>query len=123
MRNIFLVLALAVIFGCSAESSSPQVTFSFPASKENSIEAREVLRELAIENNLMFEDGSRKFPGGTATTIAVAERMDGLKLVLLGAPEMGKISIAVHCHEGCEEWQGMYQVAKARFAKHWEITE
>lgn len=123
MRNIFIVLALAVMVGCSSESYSPQATFSFPASKENSIEARKVLHELAIEHDLMFEDGSRTFRSGTGTTMAVAERMDGLKLVLLGGSEMGNVSIAVHCHEGCKEWQDIYQVAKARFAEHWEITE
>ncbi|WP_126766983.1 hypothetical protein [Aliidiomarina iranensis] len=123
MRNLITILSLAIIVGCSAKTHTPQATFSIPASKENSIEARKVLHEIAIDNNLMFEDGSHKFPSGTATTIAVAERVDGLQLILLGASEVGQITIAVHCHEDCKEWQGIHQVAKSRFAKQWVISE
>lgn len=123
MRNIISVLILAITVGCSAKASSPQAKFSIPASEENSIEARKVLHEIAIGNNLIFEDGSHNFPSGTATTIAVAERVDGLNVVVLGASATGHITIAVHCHEECKEWQSMYQLAKSRFARQWNILE
>jgi hypothetical protein len=122
MKHRFLVISIILIIGCSAESLSPQATFTFEATEENVVVAREELHEFAIENNLFFEDHSHKYPSGESTVLALAKRADGLELILTGGVKSGELTIAVHCHNKCKSWRSTYDNALERFQEKWKVT-
>ena len=71
----------------------------------------------------MFEDHSHKYPSGTSTVLAIAERVDGLELMLLGGSGDKRLDIAVHCREKCTNWKGIYSSALEEFGKQWMVTQ
>jgi len=116
------VIGLVIIIGCSAESLSPQATFTFEATKENAVSAREELYKFAIENNLFFEDHSHNYPSGESVVLALAKRADGLELILLGGAKNREVTVAVHCHNKCKNWEPIYGSARERFQEKWKLT-
>lgn len=123
MHRVIVYIFMFMLVGCESKTYTPQAVFTIEGAEAKSVEARKLLHEIAIDNNLMFEDGSHEFPSGTSTVMAVAERVDGLRVVLAGASEVGRLTVAVHCHEKCSEWQAIYKVVETRYSNKWATSE
>ena len=108
---------------CSSKSYSPQAKFIFGNTKIDSAEARRVLHNFSIENNLFFHDSSHKYPSGTKTLLAVAKGADGLQVILGEAGEGDKLMVSIHCHEECQHWEEAYSSVQSKFKERWEIAE
>jgi len=111
-----------MIVGCSYESHSPQALFEYEIKSNEDSNARLLLYKISIDNNLLFTDSSHTYPSGTSTLIAVAERPDGLKLILGGSAE-NKIHLAIHCHNECKEWKNISKLVHERFNKKWKNVQ
>jgi hypothetical protein len=117
MRLIFLSFLL-LLLGCTAESRSPKASFTIKSSTDGAEKARRLLHEFAMNNNLSFKDGSHTYPSGMETTIAVAERVDGLEFILVGNSKTSHITLATHCHEKCGSWEKLHKSLKESFEKN-----
>ena len=121
--HLIILLISIVLSGCTSESWHPQELFEFNYTKENLVQARRLLHDFSINNNLTFIDHSHKYPSGKLIAGAEAERNDGLRIILLGASDEKTIVIAIHCHNKCSNWKETYNNIKTEFAKHWELSK
>ena len=124
MKSFINVVILSLILlGCTYEHKSPQAIFKFESTQTNLVKARLLFYEFAVNNNLLFTDGSRDFPSGMSTVILTAERADTLRLVLTGVSESKQINVAVYCYKKCKNWEKIYTEVHSVFSIHWKIIK
>ena len=122
MKHFITILLISIFLaGCTYESQQPQKTFAISSSVDDLVKARLLLHTISIQNNLLFRDHSHKYPSDKLIVTAVAERVDGLQIILTGASDLKDINISIHCHKKCSDWEEIYDITTTEFSKHWKL--